>query len=813
MPDKLVNYRKKRNFSRSPEPAGRTAENRESGRYVMHKHAASHDHFDLRLEWEGVLRSWAVPKGPSLKPGEKRLAVEVEDHPLDYGDFEGVIPKEEYGGGTVMVWDCGTWEPRQKPTPDRIDFCLNGEKLKGHWTLVRTHLRKSAATAKKNNWLLIKRSDQHKRGPALPPDDLSVKSGRTMEQIAGQPNAGEPATLPQNLTVQLATLTRKPPEGDQWIHELKFDGYRLIARLDKHSVTLLTRNGKDWTRRLPAIRSALEQLTVENAVIDGELVVPRADGSTSFRRLQQCLGSNKPIQANLAYQAFDLLFLNDHSLVDVPLLERKRVLKELLPKAEDGRVRYSDHIQGHGAGFFEEVCQLGLEGMVSKRIDAPYRNGRHSHWLKTKCMRQAEFVIGGYLPSDRRPGFGSLLLGAFQGEELLYTGRVGAGFTGRQLRNLQQQMSKLRTPDRPFSAKLPDARDACWVRPEIVVDVEYSERTSSGVLRHPVFRGVREDKAADEVQMMADDHDKQPDGRNIISNVPITHPERVLFPEANLTKLEIAQYYRDVADWMLPYLRRRPLSLLRCPGGLSGECFFQKHPDQHFAVQVPRVKVPEKRGGTSDYVYVDSVSDLVWLVQFGVLELHPWGCRLDDLERPDTLVFDLDPDPELPWKAIAEVAKELRARLDSLGLNSFLQATGGKGLHLVVPIKPGPGWDEAKALTKIISKAHARDEPKQLTTNMAKAKRKGRVFIDYLRNGRGSTSIARYSTRARGNAGIATPIRWEELNTRVSANRYTVDNIRRRLSALRSDPWEGYEEARCTITRAMLNRLKVGEST
>lgn len=825
MPDKLASYRKKRNFKRTAEPSGAEVKGTGEYRYVMHKHAASHDHFDLRLEYDGVFRSWAVPKGPSLKPGEKKLAIEVEDHPLDYGDFEGVIPQKEYGGGTVMLWDRGSWQPREKPRADRLDFELQGEKLSGHWTLVRIRDKKKTGGNSKKQWLLIKRSDDHQVPDSAVPSasDQSVKTGRTMDQIAegASPKFSEPEfaaavthsrpdQLPGQPPVQLATPRDAPPEGDQWLHELKFDGYRLLARLSNGKVTLLTRNTKDWTCRFPEIRDALQALPAKNALIDGEVVVPQPDGSTSFRKLQEYLGRKKIPRGQIAYQIFDLLFLNDHSLLKTPLLERKNALLKLLRSVDGTLIRYSDHVQGQGAEFFKEVCELGLEGMVSKQIEAGYRDGRQSSWIKTKCTHQDEFVVGGFTPgSGKRQGFGSLLLGTYDRGRLVYAGRVGSGFSTRQLTALFKSLKNIEIESQPFAERPPEADDARWVRPEMVVDVEFTDKTASGVLRHPVFRGLREDKSAREVKMSQDSGKPGKSSGNTVANVAITHPDRPLYPEQGITKADVARHYEALAPWILPQLNERPLSLLRCPEGLKGECFFQKHPDINFAKEVPRVAIPEKQGGTSDYVYIGSATDLVWLVQFGVLEFHPWGCRIDDLERPDTLVFDLDPGPGLPWRVIAMTAKSLRERLATLGLNSFLQATGGKGLHLIVPVKPELDWEQAKAFAQAISRAHASDDPGNLTTNMSKTKRKGKVFIDYLRNSRGSTSIARYSTRANEGATVATPLRWDELSANATANRYTINNVRRRLSALKADPWESYEEARRPITRKMLKQLKL----
>ncbi|MFW5824475.1 MAG: DNA ligase D, partial [Marinobacter sp.] len=585
-------------------------------------------------------------------------------------------------------------------------------------------------------------------------------------------------------------------------------------------VTLLTRNGKDWTRRFGEVVKALKALPVDQALIDGEVVVPEPDGSTSFRKLQEWL-SSRGSKDRPVYQVFDLLYLDGYDLQQSPLTERKAALAQMLASAgiTGDTIRYSDHMQGQGERFYEQVCEMGLEGIVSKQASATYRNGRHRSWQKTKCTRQDEFVVGGFTrPSGARQGFGSLLLGAFDGDRMVYAGRVGSGFSGRQLSALHRRLKALARKTSPFDGEVPDAAGVQWVTPQIVVDVEFTERTGSGALRHPVFRGLREDKSASEVQMMKQD---QPSGGArqqqtrtarsgdpVVAGVTITHPDRILYPEHGITKLDVARYYEDVEAHILPHLANRPLSLLRCPEGLEGDCFFQKHPERNFAPEVPRTEIAEKQGGTSSYLYVTSAAHLVALVQFGVMEFHPWGATISDVEKPDTLIFDLDPGPDVPWRAISQAASSLKERLDDLGLASFLQASGGKGLHLVVPVEPEWGWDPMKSFAQGIAQAHARNDPKRFTTNMSKSKRKGKVFLDYLRNGRGNTSIARYSTRAREHATVATPLRWDELSEKATSNRYTVTNLRRRLSALKGDPWEGYEQARNTIPKALLNEYQ-----
>jgi bifunctional non-homologous end joining protein LigD len=833
MTERLNTYRSKRDFTRTCEPGGLPVQQAGQARYVMHWHQASHDHFDLRLEQDGVLRSWALPKGPSLKAGEKHLAVEVEDHPLEYGSFEGVIPKGEYGGGTAMLWDRGRWQMLGKPKPDKLDFQLYGEKLAGHWTLVRMHGK--AAGRRQENWLLIKRSDPD--GHSLHPDDRSVATGRTMEEIAreAEPRASVPdpkhlelarkGSVPGSVAPQLATLSERAPQGNSWLHEIKFDGYRLMARLKKGRVKLITRNGKDWTRRFPELAARLAQLPVQDALLDGEVASFEQDGSTSFRKLQDSVGSaTRPGRTDqLVYQVFDLLQLNDYDLRRTPLVIRKNALAQLLKTLNAGAlVRYSDHIVGQGPEFHSHACELGLEGIISKKSGAGYRSGRHRSWLKTKCTLQDEFIVGGFSrPSGTRQGFGALLLGAYHQMHLVYVGRVGSGFSSRQLQALHERLKALSIERSPFSGPVSDSTGVQWVAPELVVDVEFIERTQAGALRHPVFRGVREDKEPSEVVMRgrlpggseAATTSETPGGRTsrdpIVAGVRLTHADRVLYPEQGITKLDLALYYDDVQDWILPYIVNRPLSLLRCPDAWDETCFFQKHPGQkNFAKGVPRVAIKEKRGGMSDFLYVTSVKELVTLAQFGVLELHPWGSRVENVEAPDTLVFDLDPGPDVPWSKIAHGASGLRERLRHLGLTGFLQATGGKGLHIIVPIESGSSWGQVKEFAHAVARAHARDEPGSFTTNMAKTKRQGRIFIDYLRNGRGSTSIARYSVRARKNAPVAVPLRWEELTPSLTSNRYTINNIRRRLNSLKRDPWEGYADASRAITEQI--RKQVG---
>ena len=834
-------YQRKRDFRRSVEPEGAAPALQAGHLYVMHKHAARRLHFDLRIEQDGVLRSWALPKGAPLEIGEKRLAIEVENHPLEYGEFEGNIPQGEYGGGTVMLWDMGRWQLDGRNDADQLDFILTGTKLKGGWTLVR--MRNWDVRGKGKQWLLIKRTDHPQL--ALHPDDLSVASGRSMAEIAasqdarkqaapqrpappvarelaGAREAPPPATLPP----QLATPSERAPTGRAWLHEIKFDGYRIVAHIEHGKARLMTRNGHDWTARLRAQAKQLETLPVDQAILDGELVALTAGGASSFRELQEALSRKQTAQ--LTYQLFDLVYLDGHDLSALPLIERKQALLQLLEAAGygpgiGGIVRYSDHMQGQGPDFFEQACSLGLEGIMCKRADAPYRSGRSKLWLKVKCAQQrAEFVVGGYTPpAGSRSGFGALLLGSYRDGQLRYAGRLGTGFSNRQLEQLHALLQKQEIAKSPFAASpsLPNARGVHWVKPALVVAVGYAERTRDGLLRIPTFLGIREDMEPEQVTSIeANLEEAAPASAALparhatagaveIAETPLTHPERILYPEQGVTKLALARYYESIQEWVLPYLARRPLVLLRCPEGRHA-CFYQKHLLKSQARSVPRIAIREG-GAERDYVYVSSLADMLTLVQHGVLEFHVWGCQVDDIEHPDLLVFDLDPAPEVAWPEVLRTARELRDRLHDLGLTAFLRTTGGKGLHLVVPLSPSADWQTAKSFAHAVSEQHAQDEPRLLTTNMSMSKRHGRIYLDYLRNSRGSTAIACYSARARPGAPVAVPLRWDELSPAVRSDHYTVETLQRRLGALRADPWEGFFEAAVPLSAGMLTAAGV----
>lgn len=862
--EKLKEYRRKRKFDRTQEPAGSDGPPLSSGealRFVIQKHQASHLHFDLRLEMDGVLKSWAVPKGPSVKAGERRLAVEVEDHPIEYGTFEGTIPKGEYGGGTVMLWDHGLWTPAPKGrvADGRIDFVLDGQKLQGAWSLIRTN---SDVKKKKHkpNWLLIKRSDSGCKTSR--PDDVSVSTGRTMDEItAGAPphttddaapdtvedtarvdltrvDAAAEREMPEQLAPALATLESAVPKSDDWLHEIKFDGYRIVTRITADSknalrVQLLTRNGKDWSRKLPTLQKRLQHLPCNTALLDGELVAYEPGGKTNFAHLQQAFTNQST--AKLVYQVFDIVYLNGQDLTRVPLVERKALLQKLLANktdAADRSLRFTDHVVGKGPAFYEQACELGLEGVISKKADGAYNTGRSRSWLKIKCSGRDEFLVCGYTaPQGSRVGFGALLLGAWHDQQLIYTGKVGTGFNQRSLQALAAQLKRLEVKKSPLhtDAKRPtpgltpaDLENVTWVKPKLIAAVEFSNWTREGRLRHPVFRGLRDDIEADDVLLPAE-HPSHPDfdtsgnastanattsahrvsspmpelqkvtvsdakqQRLKIAGVSLSNPQRVLYPTQGLTKSDLAVYYAEIAEWIMPHVQNRPLSLVRCPAGVTDECFFQKHPGSTISDTVPRVNLDGKRG-----LYIEKLADLMHIVQVGALELHTWGSTVDNVEYPDTLVFDLDPAPDVSLNETFSLALDLREYLLELGLQSFPRTTGGKGLHLVIPIQPDYKWPQVKQFCRGVAVAFARDNPKKATAQLAKSKRKGRVFIDYLRNGRGATAIASFSTRARPGAPVAVPIRWDEVTPSLRPDQYTASNLKRRLSHLQSDPWADF---------------------
>ena len=855
----LQTYWAKRDFGLTPEPRGSARKRKTSGwSFVVQKHAASHLHYDFRLELDGVLLSWAVPKGPSFDPADKRLAMQTEDHPVEYGGFEGIIPKGEYGGGTVMLWDRGTWAPKGDPKKDiakgNLKFTLDGDKLKGGWVLVRTHGNKYSGKNEGRAWLLIKESDQYATPGGRPiveaaPD--SVASGRSLDDIANarervwqsklsvkenvkrgavaaakrkaaaaEPIAGaKKAALPAYVPPMLTTLVAKPPEGDDWVHEIKYDGYRMVVRIERGRARLFSRNEKEWTASFPSVAKDLGTLPVDGAWIDGEVVVMDAKGRTSFQALQNALsGAATP---GLAFFAFDIMYLDGYDLRGVVLTERKRILRDIVGKGV-GNVRVSPEIQGGGADFFAQACKLGLEGSIAKRASAPYASGiRSREWQKIKCIQRQEMVIGGYTePQGSRKGFGALLLGYHDNGKLRYAGKVGTGFDERMLRELTPQLEKREQKSPPF-ADPPrgfEAKGAHWVRPDLVAEIAFTEWSNDGALRHPSFQGLKLDKQAAEVvrEMPANLAMTKSKGtpapaakKNApreIAGVTLSNPDKPYFPEAGITKGDVAAYYEAVAPHILPHITGRPLSLVRCPDGWTGQCFYQKHAAAAVNPSVPRIEVPEGKG-TATYLGANSAKALVSLVQWGVIEMHPWGARTPRLTRPDRLIFDFDPDPDVPFKELVTAVTLLRTLLDEMSLTGFLKTTGGKGLHVVLPIRATLSWDDARSFTKSVADFLVRTFPDRFTAVMSKEKRKGKIFIDYLRNAEGATAIAPYGVRSRANAPVATPIGWDELARDVRNDHFNVRNVPERLATMKSDPWARFLTTRQSITASMRKRL------
>ena len=774
----LAKYREKRDFARTAEPRGtlKKARPRSAPRaapalsFVVQKHAARRLHYDFRLELDGVLLSWAVPKGPSLVPGDKRLAVETEPHPLEYASFEGTIAEGEYGAGHVELWDRGTWQPEGDARRDyergRLSFTLEGDKLKGAWHLVRT----SGGKAKDGKqWLLFKSRD------AFAHSDT--------ERLT----TVEPA---------LATLVTAAPEGDGWLHELKFDGYRLMARVEGGSVKLLTRSGLDWTAKMPSVARAFAKLALDSALVDGEVVALDAQGVSDFQALQNSLNAGR--EGGLVYYAFDLLHLNGQDLRERPLTERKAALGRLLakaPAAVRSTLRLSEHVVGGGPEFFHKACELGVEGIVSKRADAPYRSGRGRDWLKVKCTKRQEFVIVGYTdPAGSRSHFGALLLAVETDAGLRYSGRVGTGFSEESLAELHRRLAPLkrRSVELLQAPRGADARGVHWVEPVLVAEVAFSSRTEDELLRHPTFLGLRDDKPAEDVKA---EHAQEtsvavaasaPAARS--KAYPLTHADKVLYPEQGITKRDLLDYYALVAARMLPHVVNRPLTLVRCPEGYGKACFFQKHPSKKMPDGIRSVAVREQ-DGKAPYSVIDDEQGLFGLVQLGALEIHTWGSRADDPEHPDLLVFDLDPDPSVPFATVSASARELRQIFEAAKLESFVKTTGGKGLHVCLPIRPELTWDEAKDFCRRIAEDLAERAPDRYVATVSKAKRKGKIFIDYLRNARSATFVAPYSTRAREGAPIAVPLTWDELDDDFRPDTLTLKTITKRLTKGGPDPF------------------------
>jgi len=897
---KLSTYIKKRDFSKTTEPSGKArvaASNQR--RFVIQKHAATRLHYDFRLEYDGVFKSWAVTRGPSLDPGEKRLAVEVEDHPLDYGDFEGTIPKGQYGGGTVEIWDRGYWyaeDPAKGLAKGDLKFALMGEKLKGEWVLVR--MKHDRSGGKRTNWLLIKHRDDYAKpgsGEDVLKQDRSVASGRTLEQIAqGQGKAPEPFMMtartagsdavwnsnkgiaaearatktsakpastrkrvPKKATTrasktrasraqtnaraikddmpdftgfQLCEISARPPTAEGWVHEIKFDGYRIQMRIENGEVTLKTRKGLDWTEKFSAIAKAAAKLP--DAIIDGEIVALDSKGHPDFSAMQAALSDGKT--DNLVFFAFDLLFAGGEDLRPLPLLARKERLRKLLGRsAQSSRspIRYVEHFKADGEQMLASARKSGLEGIISKQADAPYRPGRGGSWLKVKSRPGHEVVIGGWKTTGGK--FRSLMAGVYEGDRLVYTGIVGTGYGRDTVKRIMPALKAAAASKSPFSGKNAPSggREVHWLKPNLVAEIEFAGWTNDGMVRQAAFKGLRTDKPAGEVKAempvrtavpkldaraaaavrTETTTSRQPRAysardRAAVMGIAISHPDKALWPDAGdkqpVTKRDLAEYMETVGDWMMPHIQGRPCSIVRAPDGIDGQQFFQRHAMPGLSDLVTQAKVS---GDRKPYLQIDRVEALVAVAQIGGIELHPWNCAPDQYAVPGRLVFDLDPAPEVAFARVIAAAKEMKERLEALGLATFCKTTGGKGLHVVTPLAVRPkdrlNWKQAKMFAQAVCEQMAADAPGNYLVNMSKKQREGKIFLDYLRNDTKSTAVAPLSPRARPGATVSMPLNWSQVKAGLDPKRFTLRTAPDLLK--KSKAWSDYDEATRPLTAAI----------
>ena len=842
-------YNRKRNFDSTSEPRDPARRSRAKAgalTFVVQKHDARHLHYDFRLELEGTLKSWAVPKGPSLDPSQKRLAVHVEDHPLAYASFEGSIAEGNYGAGDVIVWDHGIWQPEGDPVAayeaGKLKFTLVGEKLTGAWTLVRTRLKGSGD---KQQWLLIKEQDD----VARPADEYDIVSELPASVISGElvggmekPAANQArksqsrskapakpsrkkaakAAMPDSLSPELATLVESPPAGD-WLYEIKYDGYRIMARVQGGEVTLFSRNGHDWTARMAPQAKALEKLKLGDSWLDGEAVVLDEQGMPDFQALQNAFDDAR--SGDILYFLFDAPWLDGVDQRELPVEQRRETLQKKLPKRK-GPLRFSEAFEVDHQSVLGSACALGLEGVIGKRAGSPYRSSRSADWIKLKCRQRQEFVVVGFSkPQGSRSGFGALLLAVNEAKGLRYAGRVGTGFNEALLANLHKRMKALARDDSPLH-KQPGAaqrRGVQWVEPQLVVEVAFAGWTGEGLVRQGAFVGERSDKPAEQIieeqpasakaveegasTEKTTSKAKARKGREQIGEVSVSHPERVIDEQSGTTKAQLARFYAEIADWLLPDVRNRPVSLLRAPGGVGGEQFFQKHAERLAIPNIHHLDA-DLDPGHDRLMAIDSVPALVGAVQMGTIELHTWNAAYASIERPDRLILDLDPDPALPWRAVLEATRLSLSVLDELGLETFVKTSGGAGMHLVVPLARHVDWDTLKAFGKAISQFMASELPDRFSARMGPKNRIGKVYLDYLRNGRGASTVAAYSVRARPGLPVSVPIRREELGQLRDSKQWHIGNLQQRLAKLDEDPWAGYAN-RQRITKAMWRKLGV----
>lgn len=826
--DPLESYNAKRDFAKTAEPSGKLQSSKGGNVFIVQKHDATRLHWDFRIELDGVLKSWAVTRGPSPDPEDKRLAVQTEDHPLSYAEFEGAIPEGEYGGGTVMLWDRGSWEPvAGKSAKDlekgHLHFRLSGERMKGEWLLIRLKRR---GNEKRDNWLLRKIDDAYAaEGDVLVERALtSVLTGRTMAEIAADKRGSHSlkgrkgddfaeemkaasshnakvaksrpkrkvgrAPIPPFQPVQLATLVDSVPQGRQWLHEIKFDGYRALVAAKGKDVRIYTRSGLDWSEKFAPLIRQFVVLDLPSCLIDGEITAPDDEGNPDFSRLQNVLKRGHGAQGDkdaLSFHAFDLLELEGEDLKSLPTVERKQRLAALLGLAQPP-IHVADHVIGGGETLLRAMCDAGQEGIIAKRADAPYAPKRTQNWLKVKCILRQEFVIVGMTKSStRRRPFASLLLAQREGDELVYKGKVGTGFNEGLLDDLARRFAPLRREERALEVPKSEARGASWLEPQLVAEIAFAEFTGEGRVRHASFVGLREDKQAEDVTPEKPVELKVPE-----DVVPISNRARVIFPESGQTKGDLADYYAMLAPAMLPFLANRPVSLVRCPQGRAKQCFFQKHDSGSFGDHVHHVPIREKDGNAEDYLYVTDAAGILACVQMGTIEFHGWCARADDVELPDRMVIDLDPDEGLDFADVKRAAKDIRSRLSDLGLVSFAMLSGGKGIHVVLPVQRGHSWQAHASFAERFAKALGMADPDHYVANMSKAKREGRIFIDWLRNQRGSTAVMPYSARARANAPVAAPIDWGELDDLESAHPFTIGDAKALLKRSESKLLRGW---------------------
>lgn len=816
-PPKLRAYRAKREFSKTPEPAGGLVSG-DGNRFVVHKHHATADHYDLRLQVGGVLKSWAVPRGPSLNPADKRLAVETEDHPLEYIDFEGVIPEGEYGGGPMIVWDTGTWAPmddvEKSLRTGAFKFRLAGEKLNGGWMLTRLK-PKPGEDENKKNWLLFKERDlaADTSLDILEARPESVKSGKRIEELVAPPKkparlppksgALKPGALPgavkgdppSRIEPQLATQVPKPPggpledTGELWLHEIKFDGYRTMAHVTNGEVRLITRGGIDWTKRYGDLPQAFSRLPLSQAIIDGEIMVLDEKGISRFALLQDALSAGA--RSKLHFYAFDLLHLDGWDLRRAPLARRKALLAELLAGVgANSAIQLSDHVEGDGQGLYDQATEHGLEGIVSKRANATYQSGRTKSWTKVKALQKGDFVIAGYTISDAAEGLAALGMAEFEDGELHYRGKVGTGFDAATAAELLARLEPLRdgaTPPEGVPREI--MREMKWVRPMLSARIHYANRTADNSLRHGVFRGLRDVGLSTPVSPKR----KRLIAEADLATIWVTNPERRLFGKTGPTKLDIAVYYALVGDFMLPHIMGRPVSLVRCPTGLPKDCFFQRHAFTGMPPSVVTFDTVNSEGETKSFLSVEGAKGYLALAQFGVVEFHTWGTHRTSLDKPDLIVFDLDPGEGIAWREVVEAAVHIKGQLEGLGLVPFAKTSGGSGIHITVPVTQKQNWKKLHQATSAISTHLAATAPDTFTTTMGKENRKRRIFIDYHRNARGHTSAAPYSLRARTNLPASTPLSWSDLETIDAPQDLNYSSLPG-LLATSGDPWADMED-------------------